>query len=121
MNFSKRTIKNGILKAKDEDVDKAIQLWENLINMRLEIYGRSNRNFMTVKDEILVFTARTQNHYKNQGEEEMVPISVVMAEIVDDRKLIGRTTFYKELRTLRETGEIVQQGKRDGKIAVVIK
>lgn len=121
VNFSKRTIKNGLLKAKDEDIDKAIQLWENLIKLRVEIYGRSNRNFMTVKDEILVFTMRTQSHYQNQGGEAMVPVSEVYAEIVDRRRLIGKTTFYKELQTLRETGEIVQQGKRDGKIAVVIK
>ena len=121
VNFSKRTIKNGLLKAKDDDIDKAIQLWENLISLRVEIYGRSNRNFMTVKDEILVFTMRAQAHYQNEDKEAMVPISEVKAEIVDKRRLIGKTTFYKELQTLRETGEIVQQGKRDGKIAVVIK
>jgi len=121
VNFSKRMIKNGLLKAKDEDIDKAIQLWENLIKLRVEIYGHSNRNFMTVKDEILVFTMRAQVHNQNRGEEAMVPISEVYAEIVDRAKFIGKTTFYKELQTLRETGEIVQQGKRDGKIAVVIK
>ncbi len=121
VNFSKRTIKNGFLKAKDEDIDKAVQLWENLIKLRVEIYGRSNRNFMTVKDEILAFTLRTQMHYLNEGGEAMVPISEVRAEIVDRRQFVGKTTFYKEIQTLRETGEIVQQGLRDGKIAVVVK
>jgi hypothetical protein len=122
VNFSKRTItKNGLLKAKDEDIDKAIQLWENLINIRVKIYGQSNRNFRTVKDEILAFTLRAQVHRQNEGREPMVPIAEVRAEIVDRARFIGMTTFYKELRTLRETGEIVQQGKRDGKIAVVIK
>lgn len=121
VNFSKRTINNGLLKAKDEDIDKAIQLWENLINLRIEIYGRSNRNFMTVKDEILAYTARAQVQYSNEGAEPMVPVAEIKEEIVDRRKLVGKTTFYKELQTLREIGEIVQQGKRDGKIAVVIK
>jgi len=121
VNFSKRTIKNGLLKAKDEDVDKAIQLWENLISLRVEIYGRSNRNFMTVKDEILTFTLRAQVHYQNEGMEPMVPIAEVRAEIVDRRKLIGMTTFYKEIQFLEETGQIIQFGKRDAKIKVVVR
>lgn len=122
VNFSKRTIKNGLLKAKDSDVEKAIQLWENLINLRVELYGsQGTRNFMTVKDEMVTYIARMQSYNKNRGEEEKVPVSELRMEIVDRRKLVGKTTFYEELRTLRELGEIVQEGKRDGFVTVVIK
>ena len=121
VNFSKRKIKDGLLKAKDEDINKAVQLWENLINLRVEIYGRSNRNFTTVKDEIMKFIARTQTYYKNEGQEEKVPVAEVKEEIVGRRKLVGKTTFYEELRMLRESGDIVQDGKRNGFVTVVIK
>lgn len=121
VNFSKRKIKDGLLKAKDEDINKAVQLWENLINLRVEIYGRSNRNFTTVKDEIMKFIARTQTYYKNEGQEEKVPVAEVKEEIVERRKLVGKTTFYEELRMLRESGDIVQDGKRNGFVTVVIK
>lgn len=121
VNFSKRTIKNGLLKAKNEDVEKAIQLWESLINLRVELYGRSNRNFMSTADEILAYTMRMQEIHQNEGGEAVVPVSEVKAEIVDRRRLVGKTTFYKELQTLRESKQIVQYGKREGNIAVVIK
>lgn len=122
VNFSKRTIKNGLLKARDDDVTKAVQLWENLINMRVEIYGKhGTRNFATVKEEMMTFIARTQGYYKNEGREEKVPVAELKREIVDRRQLVGKTTFYEELRTLRESGDIIQEGKRSGYVTVVIK
>ncbi|MCK4265966.1 MAG: minichromosome maintenance protein MCM, partial [Thermoplasmata archaeon] len=122
VNFSKRTIKNGLLKASNEDIDKAILLWENMINLRVEIYGmQGSRNFMSVQDEMVAYTMRVQEYNKNQGGEPTVTVAELRAEIVDRRRLIGRTTFYEELRMLRESGHIVQHGKRDGTLAVVIK
>ena len=122
VNFSKRKIKEGVLKAKDSDINKAIQLWENLINLRVEIYSKgSNRNFLQVRDEMLAYAARMQTYYKNEGKEEKVSVSELKEEIVQRRKLVGKSTFYEELRMLRESGDIVQEGKRDGNITVVIK
>lgn len=122
VNFSKRAIKEGLLKAKDGDIDKAIQLWENLINLRVEIYGRQGtRNFMTVGDEMLAYIVRMQTYYKNKGGAEKVAVSELKEEIVDRCRLIGKSTFYEELRTLRESGDIVQEGKRDGSVTVIIK
>ena len=122
VNFSKRKIKNGLLKADNEDVDKAIQLWENLINLRVEIYGQQgSRNFLSVQDEMVAYTKRMQEYNHNQGSEAVVTVAELRAEIVDRRRLIGMTTFYKELQTLRETGQLVQHGKRDGTLEVVIK
>ncbi len=122
VNFSKRTIKNGLLKASNEDVDKAIQLWENLINLRVEIYGQQGtRNFLSVQDEMVAYTKRMQEYNQNRGDEPIVTVAELRAEIVDRRRLIGVTTFYKELQTLRETGQLVQHGKRNGTLAVVIK
>jgi len=122
VNFSKRIIKNGLLKAKDEDVNKAVQLWENLINLRVEIYGKhGTRNFATVKEEMMTFIAKMQTYYKNEGKEEKVPVAELKEEVVDRRQLVGKTTFYEELRTLRESGDIVQEGKRNGFVTVVIK
>ncbi len=123
VNFSKRTItKDGLLKAKDADIDKAIQLWENLINLRVEIYGnQGTRNFLDVRDEMVAFIARMQSYHKSTGDEAKVSVAELKREIVERRKLVSSATFYRELRTLRELGDIIQEGKRDGNVIVVIK
>ena len=85
-------------------------------------YGKGGtRNCTTVQEEMLAFITRTQTYYKNEGGEEKVSIAELKQEIVDRRKLVGRSTFYNELGTLREKGEIVQEGKREGYVTVVIK
>lgn len=117
-NFSNRRIENGILCVEDRDVDKAIQLWENLVQFRIQLYARSKRNIMTVADEMALYIWRYQ---QTPDFEEGVPIREVKTEFVAVRGMIGETTFYKEIKNLRETGRIIQIGKRDSKLKVVVK
>jgi len=115
VNFSRRKVEKGILHADDEDIDKAIQLWENLLAFRIQLYARSSRNLKTVGDEILAYIALIG------GSESWVPMQPVLNELVGIRRLIGQSTFYKEMNTLMEEGRVIVSGKRDRKLKLVIK
>ncbi len=115
VNFSRRKIENGLLFASDEDIDKAIQLWENLLNYRVQLYARSSRNLTTISEELVTYLARAG------GVENWIPQDELYEEFVTVQRKIGRSTFYKELTGLLEEGRIVASGKRDRKLKLVIK
>ena len=117
VNFAKRRVENGILYVDDSDVDKAIQLWENLIQLRVQLYSQHDRNMRSVGDEILLYVHRAQG----ANGTESVEIDSVYHEIVENRRIVGKTTFYKEINTLEETGRLAVEGKRDKRLRVIVK
>jgi len=120
VNFSNRKFDgpNKILWASDEDIDKAISLWENLLQFRVQLYGpRANRNLKTIGDEIVLFI----HNMSNDSEDGWVDRLSIKHYIINDRALCGESTFYEEWNTLRDSGRIIQKGKRDAKAQVVIR
>lgn len=120
INFSKRNVDGatGILWANDEDIDKAISLWENLLAFRVQLYEqKGNRNLMTISDEIVVYIHKASKEY----EDSYVPRMTVKQCIVNERALCSESTFYEEWKKLKEDGRIVQKGERDAKAQVVIR
>ena len=115
VNFSRRKIENGLLFASDEDIDKAIQLWENLLNYRVQLYARSSRNLTTISEELVAYLARAG------GVESWIPQGDLYEEFVTVQRKIGRSTFYKELTGLLEEGRIVATGKRNRTLKLVVK
>ena len=115
VNFSRRKVENGLLFASDEDIDKAIQLWENLLNYRVQLYARSSRNLTTISEEFVAYLARAG------GVENWIPQVEVYEEFVTVQRKIGRSTFYKELTGLLEEGRIVVSGKRNRELKLVVK
>jgi len=113
VNFTNRKSEDGILYADDEDVEKAIRLWENLIQLRIQLYANQSRIILSVADEIVKAIALSQ---RQNG----VPIEEVYTDIVKNKQLIGRTTFYEEIKKLRNSGRIVQLGQRDSRLKVII-
>lgn len=116
VNFTKRTVENGILYADDEDIERAIRLWENLLHMRVQLYGGQNRILKSTADEIVLYII---NAMKDSDREE-VSLLKVKEYIVDDRRLISKATFYREVEKLRDSGRIIQSGKRNAKVKVII-
>jgi len=115
VNFSKRRVENGMLHADDKDIDKAVQLWENLLVFRIQLYARSSRNLMTVSDEILAYLARMG------GSDSWISVEEALNEFVMVQHKVGRTTFYKEVTGLIEEGRIIATNKRNRKIRLVVK
>jgi len=114
VNFAKRTVVNGVVQASDDDVSKAVQLWENLIQLRVQLYARHDRNLKSVADEIITYVF---NRQKMEGE---VAIEDVRKYIVDEQRLISQATFYKEVNTLQETGRLAVKGQRNKKLSVIV-
>jgi len=115
VNFTKRRVEDGLLFADDKDIDKAIQLWENLLNYRVQLYARSSRNLTTISEEFVTHLARLG------GTENWILMDELYQEFVVIQRKIGRSTFYNEIRGLLEEGQIVATGKRDRKLKLVIK
>lgn len=116
VNFANRVMKAGILHADDEDIGKAIRLWENLMHMRVQLYGMSSRILLSPSDEIVKFVFLSQKH----TEDGYVPLSDALNEIVGNRQLISQRTFYREIEKMKNGGRIVVKGKRNMKVSVVI-
>jgi len=119
VNFSRRRIEHGVLYADDEDVKKAIALWETLMHIRLQLYGKeidNTRMLYSTGDEIVMYIA----HALKFTEEDTVPLSNILEEIVGRRELVSQATFYREIEKMRGEGRIFTKGKRDMKVGLVI-
>jgi len=116
VNFTKRMVEDGILYADDEDIERAIRLWENLLHMRIQLYGGQNRILKSTADEIVVYIINAMQA-TDKGE---VSLLKVKEHIVDDLRLISKATFYREVEKLRLSGRIIQMGKRNATVKVII-
>lgn len=115
VNFSKHKVEKGMLYASDNDIIKAIQLWENLLALRVQLYARSSRNLTTVSQDILAYIAGLG------GSEAWISLEEVYHEFVNRRQRIGRTTFYNEITGMLEEGLAIASGQRDRKLKLVVK
>lgn len=116
VNFSNRRVEDGVLYVEDEDVAKAIRLWENLLLFRVQLYGGMSRILKSVSDEIVVYIINAQK----DGGMEGVPLLQVYRYIVEERQIVSRATFYREVEKARNSGRIVQMGKRNATVKVLI-
>jgi len=120
INFSNRKFEGGsqTLWASDEDIDKAITLWENLLQFRLQLYGqRANRNLKTIGDEIVLYI----HQMSANSDEGWVDRMSVKQHIINEKALCSESTFYDEWNKLRTGGRIVQKGERNAKAQVIIR
>lgn len=119
VNFTKRRVEDGVLYATDEDVEKAIALWETLLHIRIQLYGKSmdkTRMLYSTGDEIVMYIA----HATKRAGEDTIPLDDVLHEIVARRQLVSRATFYREIDKMRNERRIRTKNKRNMKIGLVI-
>jgi len=90
--------------ASDEDVDRGIELWETLIDLRKSLYTRIDREILSVKEKILQEIIKL-------GRARTVELERV---IVNSQSLCSKATFYRKLNELKVEGRIGQDGLRDG-------
>lgn len=112
INFPRRKVENGTLQAEDDDIEKAIQLWENLIRFRLQLYRESHREIVSIADEIIkaVF---------NRGGKE-VSLLEICSDIVDSKKMISKATFYREIQSLVREGKLHRNGKKNSTVSLIV-
>ena len=120
VNFAKKhkVDEDGSLHATDEDIDKAIQLWENLIELRIQLYQEeSSRELLSISDEMIIYTSQQAR----DSPDGFCPISSLRQHFVNDTRKISQSSFYRELETMRNEKRIMQVGKREGKIQVMVR
>jgi hypothetical protein len=119
VNFSRRTVEDGVLSASDEDVAKAIALWETLLHIRVQLYASQispTRMFYSTGDEIVKFIA----YATKANNSETVLVKDVMLEIVGNQQLVSEATFYREIQNMRAEGRIFTKFKRNMQVGLVI-
>lgn len=79
-----------------------------------------SRILKSVSDEIVVYIINAQKDRKDGGMEEGVPLLQVYRYIVEERQIVSRATFYREVEKARNSGRIVQMGKRNATVKVLI-
>jgi len=90
--------------ASDEDVDRGIELWETLIDLRKSLYTRIDREILSVKEKILQEIIKL-------GKARTVELEKV---IVNSQSLCSKATFYRKLNELKIEDRIRQDRLRDG-------
>jgi len=107
------------LHAVDEDIEKAIGLWENLLQFRAQLYAKTqhNRNILSISDEMILFLASTNEMPDEQG---YIDNKHMVNNIVHEKQLCSKSTYDRELRKLRESGRIYQTGKKRFKVKLLI-
>ena len=104
INFSNRTVKDGIVYAKDIDIEKAIELWEELITLRKLLYTSKRRLVFSIKEKILMEIARNGNRIK----------PTELKEILVREGYCSARTVERKINELIREGKIIKVGKRDG-------
>ncbi len=120
VNFARRQVdEGGVLHATDEDVEKAIALWESLLHIRIQLYSKTmdkSRMLYSTGDEIVMFIAHALKH----ADEDTVLLQDVLEEIVARRQLISQATFYREIEKMRGERRIRTKYKRNMRVGLVI-
>ena len=120
VNFARRQVdEGGVLHATDEDVEKAIALWESLLHIRIQLYSKNmdkSRMLYSTGDEIVMFIAHALKH----TDEDTVLLQDVLEEIVARRQLISQATFYREIEKMRGERRIRTKYKRNMRVGLVI-
>lgn len=108
-NFPKREhTDGGIIKAKNEDIAKAIELWEEIIAHRKTLYTSKHRLIFTLKDKIMMEILRRGNNVRQ-------------AELKKDlvaEGLCSERTIETKINQLATEGKIIKIGKYNGILKV---
>jgi len=104
--FYERAPYCSVINASDEDVHKAIDLWETIIDLRKTLYTGTEREILSVKEKV----------FREIMEMGRVKTRELEKIIVDAKNLCSRATFYRKINELRSEGKIGQDGLRDSDV-----
>ena len=101
VNFARRKVENGIIKAKKSDIERAIYLWEYLIHLREQFYEKDERYLENPREAILKIIL----------ENGSIQLTELRRQIVEDLKLCSQATFYRIIGELVKAGVIRKEGR----------
>lgn len=104
--FYDREVKDEEIVAEEEDIGKAIELWEELVNYREELYESEDRRISSIEDLILM------GLYQNGGSMNMKEIK----NFVKSRTSVTNRTIERKIMNIIESGEANRYGERNGTV-----
>ena len=108
-NFPRREkTDGGVIKAKGQDIQKAVELWEEIIAQRKILYTSKRRLIFSFKEKIMMEIARNGNEIRQ---------SELKNRIVLEGLCSGRT-IERKINELLSEGRIIKIGQRDGVLKV---
>ena len=96
----------SVVSATDEDLEKGIEFWEQLVDLRKTLFIGTEREILSVKEKIL----------QEITELGRVKTTELERVIVDVKNLCSRATFYRKVNDLKIEGKIKQNGLRNGEV-----
>ena len=108
-NFPKREhTDGGVVKAKDGDITKAIELWEEIIAQRKILYTSKHRLIFSLKEKIMMEIVRNGNKIRQME---------LKTHIINEG-LCSHRTVERKINELAREGRIVKIGDRDAVLKV---
>ena len=102
-NFPHREHTDGVIQAKDQDVLKAIELWEEVIAQRMILYTSKRRLIFTLREKIMMEIVRNGNQIR-----QMELKNQIVAEGLCSSKTVDR-----KINQLATEGRIIKIGQRN--------
>lgn len=108
-NFPKReSLHDGEIQAEDTDVQKAIELWEEIIAQRKTLYTSKHRLIITLKEKIMIEILRRGNNVRqNELKKDLV-----------EQGLCSAKTIERKINQLATDGKILKVGQRNAILKV---
>lgn len=112
MRFKDRDIdEKGVLTIEDEDIDKAVELWETIIILREKLHTKSRHNIVTPKQQVFLELV--------QKGKEGVKTTKFKEEILK-RGITSEASYYRIIKRLQEEGAIIKDREYDGVLRAVV-
>ncbi len=93
----------GVVKAKDDDIQKAIELWEEIIAQRRTLYTSKRRLIFSLKEKIMMEIARRGNDVRQ----------VELKKDLVAEGLCSERTIERKINQLAREGRIIKRGQRN--------
>ena len=108
-NFPHREHTDGrVIKAKDEDIQKAIELWEEVIAQRKILYTSKRRLIFSLKDKIMMEIVRNGNEIEQ----------LELKNHIVNEGLCSPRTVERKINQLAREGRIIKIGERNAILKV---
>lgn len=109
--FYDRDVRDGVVYAKDEDIEEALEIFDTVIELRRKLLEEKKRSLiMSPKERLLIEITR-------MGKANATYLKELF---VDNFKICSKATLYRKLDELVREGKIVKIGERNAEYVPVL-
>jgi len=105
-NFHRKEMGDGAISVSEEDISTAVDLFDEVIHWRKQLYDNTERKVSTLKERIYAEIVKLSNG-------KSVKTTDVKTVVVDSLCLCAKKTFYRRVDDLVSEKKVARKGKRD--------